>query len=441
VFIKQCGTSGFDTGIIQFLRDNYHNPELDKLMDENRDVIAFSDKLLVPKTMELRDIQPEDYISLTTGYPFPTERFPEARVELLKLLNSCFPNEDTVKALLQQIASSLYGCNKFERFNVWTGAGGNGKGLVSDLLKQVFGSYYHPIQSAIITKPSSGKNDHNGPLAMCKGKRFVQTEEPESTDKIQVGLVKEMTGGCEITTRAIRCEAIKFIMSCPLWLNANSIPLANKIDGGYKRRIRIILFPFNFVDNPTLPHERKGDTSLKKKVQTDIGWRTEMLYLLFEAFAEVEKNGGLLETPEMLEAVEEYLDANNPVKVWLKESWLTNLPAHDNRFWVGADDMRTLYMDAKHTKISHNEFKHLMSQCEMKQEKYGHPFNAMRWDGERWTDTECGAGRYWVGLMPVKAPHPDTPIQTIPRNGANIFLPETDISGAGMWLSTLRFCE
>jgi hypothetical protein len=167
-------------------------------------------------------------------------------------------------------------------------------------------------------------------------------------------------------------------------------------------------------------------------------WRTEFLFLLLEAHTNVRMNNSLLEPRAMMEATEEYMDDNNPVKGWLLANFTLGLPETDNRFWLGSDELRTIYCTDKHTKISAEVFKHSLEQCEMRQEKASHPFNSVRWDkhDRRWRNTECGAGKYWVGLMPILARHPDLPQET-----ENIFLPDTDISGANMFVSTLRFCS
>ena len=435
-FIKQCGTAGFAEGMIKYLPSNYYDDDLDKKMDENRNLLAFTDKVLDISTMETRDIEPEDYISLTTGYKYPTERFPQHQEGIMAMLKSIMPTDEMVEALLQALSSSLYGYNRYERFYVLSGKGGNGKGLIADILKRVLGGYFIIVPSSIITKSNDKKDSACPALAKCKGKRFLLVEEPEATDRLQVGLIKDMTGGGTIVARELYKNPIRFVVAGVLYVNTNGIPLANKVDGGYKRRTRVLRFPYNFVAEPTLPHHKKVDYALKDVWAVSDEWRTEFLFILLEAHKRLRAKGSLLEPKQMMEATDEYMDDNNPVKGWLMANFTLGLPEEDRRFWVGSDELRTQYCGDKHTKISAEVFKHSLEQCEMRQEKASHPFNSVRYDrhDKRWNNTECGAGKYWVGLMPITARHPDLPED---RAGP-LFLPDTDISGSNILLSTLQ---
>ena len=434
-FVKQCGTAGFADGMIKYLPSNYYDMDLPKKMDGNQNLIAFTDKVLNVETMEVRDISAEDYISITTCYNYPAKPDQSITDEVMKMLWTIFENDDMVRAFLEALASCLYGYNRYERFYILTGKGGNGKGLVTDLMKRVLGDYFFTIPSSIITKANDKKDSANPHLAKCKGRRMILAEEPEATDKIQVGLVKDMTGGGEMVARELYKNPIHFIMMAVLFINTNGIPMANKIDGGYKRRTKVVRFPHNFVATPTLPHHRLIDYTLKDIKIKSNGWRDAMLYIIMDAHKRLRSNGSLFEPKAMLDATEEYLDDNTPVKGWLLSNFTLGLPEHDRRFWLGSDELRTQYCDNKHTKMSAETFKHNMEQCEIRQEKASHPFTEVRWDKHQrqWISTDCGAGKYWVGLMPIGARHPDD-TQT-PRVSNALFIDnDMDISGVNTLL-------
>jgi P4 family phage/plasmid primase-like protien len=403
-FVSSVGTSGFVDGVIAFLPSMYKDDDLPKKMDEQRHLFAFQDKVLDLTTMEARLIEPMDYICINTEYDYPEKRFPKAREELIETLRSIFETNEEIEQFpdslgqmtrhtLEHIATSLSGNNKYERFYIWTGKGGNGKGVLSELVKRALGLYYHPIPHTIITKMSDKKDSACPPLAKAKGKRFVQFSEPEAEDKFQVGLIKELTGGDEITARDLYKSTIIYKPQWSLYGQTNNIPKLNRADGGAGRRIRVIPFNFSFVSDPTEPFHKAINVDLKDKIVKSIEWRNEFMWLLIEAYIRVRDNG-LVEPQCVLDASKEYMEDNNPVGAWLKSNYSVGKDPNDNRYWISATDLLRVYQTDTHHQISAERFKGGMVLCDVEQKKVSHDFTTK--DGE-FPQTHK-AGRYWVGI-------------------------------------------
>jgi hypothetical protein len=171
-FAKQIGVKGFVDGVVAFLPSNYNDDKLDKKMDESRNLFAFQNKVVdLEKNNEVRDIRPEDYVCLHTGYDYPAKSNPEVRKEIRQLLFSIWENWEVVDYVIAVIALQLHGKKKYEEFYVWTGRGGNGKGVITELVKRSLGDYFHSIPHDCITKRSDKKDAPNPPMAKAKGKR------------------------------------------------------------------------------------------------------------------------------------------------------------------------------------------------------------------------------------------------------------------------------
>lgn len=313
---KNIGTSSYVRGVVDFLAKLYTDNARVESMDENPRLLAFSNgKVLDTHTKEVRDLRPSDMCSISTGYAFPKKSRPAMREEVHKILYSTWESEETIRYFLRKVANAMRGAHH-EEFHMWTGNGGNGKGRIMGVLQLTFGGYSQEIPISVLTKASKGQNDACAPLALCKGKRLVNTTEPEASDRIQVGLIKNLTGGEPITARALYGQPITFTPQFSLIVQCNLIPELSQIDGGIERRLNILPFPLKFVAHPTEPFHRLVDKSLKDRLRDDEdyrnGVRDEMMLLLIEHLGEP------IEIPPQVEkATRKYLLQNNPVKVWL----------------------------------------------------------------------------------------------------------------------------
>lgn len=93
-------------------------------------------------------------------------------------------------------------------------------------------------------------------------KRFVFLSEPEDGEKINIGLLKELTGSEEIVARGLYQESVSFVMETKLFLACNELPEIKGEDTALWRRIRVVDFPSRFVDDPKEPGEFKIDRTL-----------------------------------------------------------------------------------------------------------------------------------------------------------------------------------
>jgi len=306
---------------------------------------------------------------------------------------------------LEHISCCLNGTNKYERFYVWTGKGGNGKGVLSEIVKRAFGQYYHPIPHSILTKVQDKKDAPCPPLAKAKGKRFAQFSEPEAEDKFQVGMIKEITGGDEITARDMYKSTITFKPQFGMYGQTNNIPKLNRADGGAQRRFRIIPFKNSFVNNPTEPFHKLINVELKDKIVKNEKWRNEFMWLLMEAYQRVVKHG-LKEPAETLEASKDYMEDNNPVGSWLRSTYTTGLDPNNNLWWLSATEVLKAYQEESNHQISAERFKGMMILCDMEQKRVSHDFATKVYDdySKEYHDETKKAGRYWVGIRKIGQP-------------------------------------
>ena len=356
---KQFGSSDFCNGVISFLPAYYEDDRLTERMDMNRMVFAFTNGLYDIEKETFRPIEPGDWVCTTTGYPIPKVSVPAVRSELTTLMWNIFEDTDVTGYMWDVLSSALLGTNRWEELYTFTGSGGNGKGVLSELLKTAFGAYFISQDVALFTKPRERADQPIPALVEARPCRLFMTTEPEADDKLQCGLLKKVSGGDQVEARTLHSpHIIKYVPQFTLILQTNTIPRLNKVDGGIQRRLRIIRFPFQFVGTPTLPHHRHGDPDVKDRKCKSVAWRDEFILMLIERLQVIRKWKSLVPPAKVREVTSGYLDEQNPLKEWLAEFYLVT---HWEGDQVSASEMRMEFLAAKpDSTMSVVKFKELM---------------------------------------------------------------------------------
>jgi len=377
---KIFGSSDFCNGVISFLPSFFEKEDLTATMDMNRYIFAFTDGCFDLNTCTFRMISPQDYISTTTGYPYPKKTNAPIRTAVKKFLYGLFENADDEAYLCKVLASCLFGGNRWEEFYGFTGSGGNGKGVIADLLKTAFGDYYLSVDNTLFTKPLERKDQPIPALVEARCKRIMMTTEPESDDKLQGGLIKKISGGDIIEARTLHSKHIvKYVPQFKVILQMNNIPKMSKIDGGIERRMRIINFPFKFVsaEKMTDAHHRLGDPDVKEKHCKSDEWRDEFILLMTEIYKTIKDLKALTPPRSVAEATGEYMDDNNPLKVWLNKYYTLTRQDTDQ---INATELKRQYMEDNHIeKFGDSAFKNLLG------------FNNIKWK-------HTNVGNFYLGL-------------------------------------------
>jgi phage/plasmid-associated DNA primase len=324
----KVGMSSFTKGIIDQLEHQLtkDNSFIDKF-DSNPNLFAFSDGVCIDLNAKgaKREIQKEDFIMTTTGYPFPekNEEFIEKMNGIIKSLSD---DPEQIKSILSLLALPLWGENKNEIFAQLTGTGRNGKGLLDTGISQVYGNYYQSIDSSQLTEYSKDKQRANSELASCRFARVVMASEPEDSNAngksntLKTSTVKKWTGRDKITTRFLNKDTFTFNAKFCLMMQLNDLMDLSVNDDAIKSRMKIIELPFKFVkkeDGKELkPHERPIDVSLKDLVKTS-DYRNAFFWILLKVW--LDNKGQFYESEKVKNYTSEFFETQNPVESWFNE--------------------------------------------------------------------------------------------------------------------------
>ena len=322
-FTKQTRTNKFkNTFISEIASYTYDKSILNKLDETNLYLINFDNGSYDLKNSEFRLPNVDEYVSKTTSFDYTDVIDEDIRTDLLTILNKIYKNEngnfDNRDYNLNTIASCLCGYNKFENFYVWTGAGGNGKGLVDNLCKHSFGQYYDTIPSDFFTCIKKSSSAASPEIADKRGIRMLVSSECKKEEEFQSSTLKLLSGNDDISTRKLYENQFRFRPQFTMFFQCNGCPNLSSVDRGVKRRFRLVEHPVQFVSkpNPDVFYEEKMDTSIKEKFDTDIRYRQQFMLILIEYYNKNIKDNtsGEIKTPDQIQCfTKDYLMENDIV--------------------------------------------------------------------------------------------------------------------------------
>jgi putative DNA primase/helicase len=218
---------------------------------------------------ETRPGEPEDYIrdiapSLWQGDDCPCPRFEQ-------FLDEIFNGNMEKKYFLQRlIGYSLIGLQVDHVLPILCGADGrNGKTVLLNILRHVFGPYMTPASEEILLSGKKNPGAATPFLVMLQNKRLVYITETDEGDRLDAGTVKQLTGNDTIIARNLYGSPFTFEPSHTVFLITNHTPHANSDDAALWERVVLIEFDQRFIDEPTEENEHKRDPYLMQELENE----------------------------------------------------------------------------------------------------------------------------------------------------------------------------
>ena len=321
-------------------KEAFYDENLVEKLDSNPYLLGFNNGIYDFKTGEFRMGEPEDYVSFSTGrnyVPFDNlnDEHIRKKAEIEEFMSQIFPSEDVRQYMWEHAAATLIGNNRNQKFNIYTGCGGNGKSKFINLVNMSLGDYAEKLNIALITQKRKAAGGPSPEMAKLKGVRYVTMDEPTKGDVLNEGIVKQLTGGDEITCREMYSpRELKFIPQFELACCTNNMFEINSTDNGIWRRIRQVDFTAEFIDedkyllkkenglcdNPDYPIYVKDD-QLDEKLES---WVEVFTALIIEI---ANKNQGKVNDCEtVLKASREYQEKQNYCAQFVKEKIIKGTP-------------------------------------------------------------------------------------------------------------------
>ena len=292
-------------------------PELEATLTLEDSVMDFTKKGLVTFRKGLRNEYRRLYLDLYES-DFKNQESPEAFRALLK---DIFPDVETRKTATYALASMIGGTGRFRKFQIWNGAGSNGKSTLMELMKFVIGQRAISYKADILLSKANAQS-LTPELAAFRGALVGFSSETEESKRIAQGAVKSLTGNETITANPKYKGVIEFKTTFQLVLATNYLPSFSAHDAAFINRLLILPFYTCFYSSEEEKERAESKGSRYFKVAKDPleevkQERAQILLYLAKRYQELENT--LPESGECLEAKRHYVDDNNDIVKFLTE--------------------------------------------------------------------------------------------------------------------------
>jgi P4 family phage/plasmid primase-like protien len=356
----QLNNIGYVESIIKFCKVDLNKSKFyETKIDSYGSLFAFKNKVLDCRSLEIRNIRPDDYIMNNTGYDYPEYIDEEYVKKINEYFETIYYNKDVCEYMWDNYALLLNGEREFQTFNIHNGKGSNSKSTLFTMLKMILGDYFCKINADTFTKQSRSANS-TSELYKTKGTRLVFFNEPTDDDenKLQVSLLKELADGFKSTlkTRALFKESIEFPIFFRVEGCCNNKPTLSSADGGISRRVRVIDYPVIFKQNadPNNPLEVELDLQMGSILTTN-EMRDTFIKLLIDRFINISSKLKKENIPKQIqEASLDYVSDSNPILAFITEKYIIT---KNNKDRISSTDLFTEFKISNCSKLSDKKFK------------------------------------------------------------------------------------
>lgn len=255
------------------------------------------------RTGAIKKHDPRDFITRQTAVaPLPGE--PKL---FLAFLRQIMRNDMEMVLYLQKVFGyCLVGETKEHQMYFGYGTGANGKGVLLNTMRSIFGDY--GVEATIETFIINDTSRHPTELADLRGARLVTCGETDQGQRWAEARIKSLTGGDPVKARFMRQDFFQYTPQFKLFLAGNHKPRLSNVDEAIERRFRLI--PFTY----TVPKANR-DTSLSDRIKEE--W-PQILQWAIEGCMLWQRDG--LEPPEAVaSATKGYLSQEDAITAWYTE--------------------------------------------------------------------------------------------------------------------------
>jgi hypothetical protein len=322
--------------------------------DEKWYLFGFNNIVYDLEEGNFREYRYDDYISTTCGYDWREPTINELK-EVNDLIISIMPIKDERDLFLQIMCTALDG-KCLEKFVIFNGGGGNGKGVIDDLLLKALGNYGLIGNNGILFETS--KTGSNPEKSNIHKKRLVIFREPSERNKFENSVIKELTGGGTFSARSHHEKTTIKELNLTMIVECNKRPLfAEEPQDAETRRIIDIFFRSTFTTDKTNVDNSNNiflANPYFKTVEFQDNHKYALMKILFDQYKIYKKNNYIFNVPQSIkERTQLYLELSCNIVQWFKDNYqLTN----DKNDTIKIKDLFEDFTNSEYyTNLSRNE--------------------------------------------------------------------------------------
>lgn len=222
-------------------------------------------------------------------------------------------DEDKILYLQKIFGYCLTGENTQEQCYMFYGSTTrNGKSTLLETIVYLFGDYGTNAQPETFEQRSRDSRSASGDVARLDGSRFLHMGEPPKRMKLDVALLKNMTGRDPITARNMYEREFQFIPVFKLVMNTNYLPVVTDDTLFSSERVKVVTFDRHFE-----PEEQ--DRQLKGRLKRDYNI-TGIFNWCLDGLRAFQQDGGILIEPDAVKrATEDYRQKSDKIQNFIND--------------------------------------------------------------------------------------------------------------------------
>lgn len=328
--IGNLKTRPFKNNVMAEARDMFYDDSFLKNLDADPWLIAFTNGVYDLKNNIFRDGEPMDNISKNVPIAYRNDfslHSPSVQMSI-DFFIKIFPDESIREYFLKIQSEIFVGRNQQKIFQIWTGDGDNGKSITQDIFEKMLGPLCVKLPTSLLVGKRTQSSSACPELVRAgSGARMCVLQEPNNADRINTGILKELSGNDSFYARGLHKDPVDINPMFKLIMVCNKPPVIenSQSDQATWNRTRLIPFESFFPkDNSLVPDT--WEEQLKQKIfprdpnfsdkipdmLEGVAW-----YLLY--IYQSKKGKIIVEPPKVLEATAEYRKSNDMFKRFLDE--------------------------------------------------------------------------------------------------------------------------
>ena len=325
---SRLGDTSFKNSVMVECKHIFFDDRFKEKLDQNPNIIGFTNGVYDFNLNEFRDGRPEDFISKTL--PIDYKEFSETDEEVqsvILFLKQIFPDNQIRKYFCDTYSDLFIGGNNQKKIYMWTGDGDNGKSITQKFIEMMLGQLSIKFNTQYFTGKKISSGSANPELSRAAPPvRLATMEEPDADEQLNIGELKKLSGGDSFWARDLFEKGKNTREVFPMFMLTficNKLPKLKHADKATWSRIRVIPFESTFVDGKDCPSTHEEQIK-QKRFLMDKNF-TSKIPALVPAFAWYliqwrQRVKGVIEEPEkVMDATELYRKRNDLYRQYMSE--------------------------------------------------------------------------------------------------------------------------
>jgi len=308
-------TEAFRSTTMAMATKIFARDKLTEQMDRHFNLLGFENGVLDLDTMTVRDGYPSDMLTMSTLVKY-AEYDPEDPdvIAVDGLVSKIMVDPEMRHYLYSVVASCLMGGNPESNVFFFIGHGGNGKSVFMKLIKAAFGDYFKDMNSKTLVNGKTDGSSASPDIADTKGAHILAFEEIGENEKIDINMIKRLSGGTDLTARHLFQKNFNFSPMFTIFMVMNELFDLKTFNHAIMRRFKIIEFVSKFWTKSEFSATGRSEDEM---TETEFwgedmrtipkGWGKAFMSIIIHYYKEYRKTGHLKHPKQVLRSTKTYL--------------------------------------------------------------------------------------------------------------------------------------